>query len=139
MKILWVNANFMHPTNKGGSIRTLEMLRHLHTRHEIHYAAIEYTGHPEGPGRANEYSSKCYSVSESIPDRGSLAFAMQIAGGLLWSLPLNMKRFESHKLGRMLETVLRRERFDRIVCDHLTPASYLPHLDDAFLFQHNVE
>jgi hypothetical protein len=24
MKILWVNTNFMHPTTKGGQIRTLE-------------------------------------------------------------------------------------------------------------------
>ena len=37
MKTLWVNTNFMHPTTKGGQIRTLEMLRHLHRWHEIHY------------------------------------------------------------------------------------------------------
>ena len=40
MKTLWVNSNFMHPTTKGGQIRTLEMLRHLHRWHEIHYVAI---------------------------------------------------------------------------------------------------
>ena len=27
MKILWVNPNFLHPTTKGGRIRTLEILR----------------------------------------------------------------------------------------------------------------
>src|SRR5678815_5533948 len=62
MKILWVNSNFMHPTNKGGSIRTLEMLRHLHERHEIHYAAIEQPRYAEGPARAGEYSTRSYSV-----------------------------------------------------------------------------
>ena len=40
MKLLWVNTNFLHPTNKGGSIRSLGMLRHLRRRHEIHYAAL---------------------------------------------------------------------------------------------------
>ncbi len=41
MKILWVGPQFLHPTTKGGHIRTLEMLRHLHRWHEIHYLALE--------------------------------------------------------------------------------------------------
>ena len=41
MKTLWVNTNFMHPTTKGGQIRTLEMLRHLHQRHEIAACAAD--------------------------------------------------------------------------------------------------
>ena len=53
MKTLWVNSNFMHPTTKGGQIRTLEMLRHLHRRHEIHYVAIENPDQPEGPAHAH--------------------------------------------------------------------------------------
>ena len=139
MKILWVNSNFMHPTNKGGSIRTLGMLRHLHERHEIHYAAIEQPQYPEGPARAHEYSARAYSVRELIPERGSLRFATQVAGGLVSPLPLAMKRFHSPRLGQLLDDVMRREAFDRVICDHLTPASYLPHLDEAFLYQHNVE
>ena len=139
MKILWVNSNFMHPTNKGGSIRTLEMLRHLHTRHEIHYAAIEQPQFPEGPARAHEYSTRSYSVREVIPERGSFAFAAQVARSVVSPIPLSMKRFESPRLGRLLDQLIAREGFDRLVCDHLTPATYFPHLDEAFLFQHNVE
>ena len=48
VKILWVNANFLHPTTKGGQIRTLEMLKCLHRRHEMHYVAIENPNEPEG-------------------------------------------------------------------------------------------
>jgi hypothetical protein len=50
MKILWVNPNFLHPTTKGGQIRTLEILRPLHARHEIHYAALTPDLGAEGPG-----------------------------------------------------------------------------------------
>jgi glycosyltransferase involved in cell wall biosynthesis len=50
-----------------------------------------------------------------------------------------MKRFESPRLGRLLDQLILREGFDRLVCDHLTPATYFPRLDEAFLFQHNVE
>ena len=39
MRILWVTANFLHPTTRGGLIRTLEMLKRLHTRLEVHYVA----------------------------------------------------------------------------------------------------
>ena len=42
MKILWVNSDFLHPTTRGGQIRTLETLKRLHQRHEIHYAALVY-------------------------------------------------------------------------------------------------
>ena len=41
MKMLWAKADFLHPTDRGGQIRTLEMLKRLHTRHEIHYVALE--------------------------------------------------------------------------------------------------
>src|SRR4029079_18995986 len=68
MKILWVNSNFMHPTTKGGQIRTLEMLRHLHRWHEIHYVALENPALPEGPARAHEYSSRAYPFRHQVPE-----------------------------------------------------------------------
>jgi hypothetical protein len=40
MKILWANTTFLHPTNRGGQIRTLEMLKRLHAGHEVHYTAL---------------------------------------------------------------------------------------------------
>ena len=58
MKILWVNPNFLHPTTKGGQIRTLEMLRCLRRDHEIHYVAFADPLHPEGPARAGEYATR---------------------------------------------------------------------------------
>ena len=67
MKTLWVNSNFMHPTTKGGQIRTLEMLRHLHRWHEIHYVAIDNPAQPEGPARAHEYSHKSYPFTYRVP------------------------------------------------------------------------
>jgi hypothetical protein len=70
MKTLWVNTNFMHPTTKGGQIRTLEMLRQLHRRHEIHYVAIEKAAEPE-----NTRSTRIRSSTASAPGtrRSSLA------------------------------------------------------------------
>ena len=139
MKVLWVNSNFMHPTTKGGQIRTLEMLRHLSRWHEIHYVAFEDPAHPDGPGRSAEYCFRAYPFLRRIPARHSAAFLGQLAAGLLSSMPLSVSRFHSAKLGRFLESLIRAERFDRAVVDHLAPTSYFPDLGHALLFQHNVE
>jgi hypothetical protein len=72
MKILWVNPHFLHPTTKGGQIRTLEMLRHLNRWHEIHYVALENPAEPEGIARSAEYCHKAYPIPHRLPTRGSI-------------------------------------------------------------------
>jgi len=52
MKILWVKTDFLHPTTRGGQIRTLEMLRQLHKKHEVHYVAFDDSLSPEGVRRS---------------------------------------------------------------------------------------
>ena len=59
----------MHPTTKGGQIRTLEMLRYLHRWHEIHYVAIENPAYLEGPARSGEYSTRAYPFKFHIPEK----------------------------------------------------------------------
>jgi polysaccharide biosynthesis protein PslH len=139
MKILWVNTNFMHPTNKGGSLRTLGMLSHLNQWHEIHYVAQENPDHPEGPLRSREYCTRSYPFRNRVVNKNSVAFAGQLAAGLFASMPLAVGRFHSDELGRFIEKLIAEERFDRAVVDHLVPASYFPDLEHALLFQHNVE
>jgi len=139
VKILWVNTNFMHPTTKGGQIRTLEMMRCLHRRHEIHYAAIENPAEPEGPRRAPEYSSRAYPFQHEFPNKRSIGFAWQVLTSVVDPKPIGITRFTVPALGRFLEELHKKERFDRAVCDFLTPAGYFPRMDRAVLFQHNVE
>ena len=139
MKVLWVNTNFMHPTTKGGQIRTLEMLRHLHRWHEIHYVAIENPSQPEGPARAHEYSFRAYPFRYRIPDKRSPAFWAQLAQGLISSTPVAVGRFHPPGMGPFLEELIGREGFDCAGVDHLAPTAYFPDLPHAVLFQHNVE
>jgi glycosyltransferase involved in cell wall biosynthesis len=139
MKTLWVNSNFMHPTTKGGQIRTLEMLRHLHRWHEIHYVAIENPAQPEGPARAGEYSHKAYPFKYRIPDKTSPAFYAELVRGLFSPTPVAVERFHPPGMRAFLEDLIRRERFDCAVVDHLAPTSYFPDLPKAVFFQHNVE
>jgi len=139
MKVLWVNSNFMHPTTKGGQIRTLEMLRYLQQWHEIHYVAIENPAYPEGPARAHEYSAKSYPVRYRIPDKSSPAFWGEVMGGLFSPVPVAVERFHPPGMREFLEELMRKERFDLAVVDHLAPTAYFPDLEHAVFFQHNVE
>ena len=139
MKVLWVNSNFMHPTTKGGQIRTLEMLRHLHRWHEIHYVSIARPDLPEGPARAHEYSTRSYPFPYSVPERTSAAFWMQLIGGLISPTPVAVSRFNPPGMRAFLENLIRKEDFDCAVVDHLAPTSYFPDLPHAIFFQHNVE
>lgn len=139
MKVLWVNANFLHPTTKGGQIRTLEMLRRLHRRHEIHYAAIEDPRHPEGVIRAREYSTKAYPFRLNVPARHSPRFYAQVVKGLIDPLPVAVRRFRSPEMEEALRELARKEEFDCGVCDFLVSAGHFPALERAVLFEHNVE
>ena len=82
MKILWVKTDFLHPTNRGGQIRTLETLRQLHKNNEVHYIAYDNPAEQEGVRRAPEYSSFAYPVSRPIPSRSSPRFFGQLARNL---------------------------------------------------------
>ena len=139
MKILWVKTDFLHPTTRGGQIRTLEMVRRLHTRHELHYLAFDDPDNREGLRRAGEYSAKQYTVSHMAPARGSLAFAGQVAKGLVSSLPVAVSRWTSPAMRRRISELMRAENFDAVVCDFLAPAANFEDPSQYVLFQHNVE
>lgn len=139
MKILWIKTDFLHPTTRGGQIRSLEMLRCLHQRHEIHYVCFDDELNPEGPARAHEYCSRWYSVPHVAPPRRSLRFAWQLVRGLFSDLPVSVERYVSGAMQAKIAEILTMHAFDGIVCDFLFPAPNIPRLSDAILFQHNVE
>lgn len=139
MKILWAKIGFLHPTTRGGDIRTLEMLKRLHARHEVHYATPADVSRPEGPARCHEYCSKVHSVPFKPVPKPSPAFFRELLRGVLDPLPVAIFRWELPPFRRLLAEVLEREKFDRVVCDFLFPAINFPSLEGCLLFQHNVE
>jgi glycosyltransferase involved in cell wall biosynthesis len=139
MMILWVKADFLHPSSRGGRIRTLETLKRLHARHEIHFIALENPAEPEGPSRALEDCSFAYSIPHRVPPQRSLAFAAQAVGNLFSPLPLSISRYVSPAMRARIAELRSQHRFDSIVCDFLTPGPNFDSLRGCVLFQHNVE
>jgi len=139
MKLLWVKTDFLHPTTRGGHIRTLELLRRLHRRHEIHYIAFHDPNEPEALKRAPEYSAKAYPINHQLVDKSSPAFLGELITGLFSSMPVAVRRCRSVDMRLRIEKLIQQERFDRVICDFLSPAPNIPDLSECVLFQHNVE
>ncbi len=139
MKILWACSVFLHPTTRGGQIRTLETLKQLHKRHEVHYVALADPADQEGPARAVEYSSKVYPIPYRIAPKTSAKFYGQLVEGVFSSVPVVVFRKKSDAVRAKVAELMEREKFDSVVCDFLTPSINMPQLDKCVLFQHNVE
>jgi glycosyltransferase involved in cell wall biosynthesis len=139
MKILWINNIFLHPTTKGGQIRTLEMLRCLSRRHEIHYVAYDNPLTPDGIQRAGEYSAKAYGCRYPLTRRFTAKFFVELARNMISRRPVLIDRRRSAEMRQLLERLVREEKFDSLVCDFLTPSVNVPAIENWVLFQHNVE
>jgi polysaccharide biosynthesis protein PslH len=139
MKILWVKSDFLYPASGGGQIRTLETLKRLRQRHEIHFAALDLPQPGFGLQRTSEYCTKAYAVSHPVPRKSGPRYWAELASGPWTSMPVPMLRYRSLALLRLVELLTRREKFDAIVCDFLASAANIPQLGNAVLFQHNVE
>jgi polysaccharide biosynthesis protein PslH len=139
MKILWVNSDFLHPTTRGGQIRTLEMLKRLHRRHEIHYAALLLPSAHGAVERSVEYCTRAYSVAHQVPADFTPGFFRQMVESQLSKVPVAVLRYRSDALTRQVDSLIRSEKFDAVVCDFLSTSPNVPDLGTAILFQHNVE
>ncbi|AFL89067.1 hypothetical protein Terro_2831 [Terriglobus roseus DSM 18391] len=139
MKILWVSPFFLHPTDRGGQIRTLGTLKELHKRHEVHFCALNASSNTEGPARAVEYSTRSFVVPHDPVPRTSFRIIPQVLQAILSPLPLAVSRYRSVALQKLISQRLKNERYDSIVCDFLACAPNFSEMAPVVLFQHNVE
>ena len=103
MKILWVKSDFLHPTTKGGHIRTLETLKRLHQRNEIHYVALDLPEQCGGVERSSEYCTRAYPIPHSVPARNTPGYFLQAFAGLFSSMPVSVSRYQSDAMKRQVE------------------------------------
>jgi glycosyltransferase involved in cell wall biosynthesis len=139
VKILWVNSDFLHPTTRGGQIRTLETLKRLHRRHEIHYAGLLLPSARGAVEHSVEYCTKAYPITHQVPADFTPGFFRQICQSQFSKLPMAVLRYRSDALRRQVDRLTRSENFDAVVCDFVFTAPNISDPGAAILFQHNVE
>lgn len=148
LRILWVKTSPLHPLTRGGDLRTFNILKQLHRRHDITFVGmVADAGQVAGSNQAHQYSNRAIWVKEP---KASLKlsrayFLAGAAANIISKLPYAVERFRSDALCAKVSELAERHDFDVMVCDFLFPAASLPwdtKVKSSFpwvLFQHNVE
>jgi sugar transferase (PEP-CTERM/EpsH1 system associated) len=140
MNLLWIKTELLHPIDKGGKIRTYNMLKELKREHRITYLALD-DGRADSSARerANEYCHELVCIPQRQREKFTTGFYGELFWNLLSPLPYAIKKYASRALRQ--EIARRAGDCDIAVCDFLAPAANVPANfgKPALLFQHNVE
>lgn len=79
MHILWLKTELLHPVDKGGRIRTYQMLRALRREHRITYLTLDDgTAAPDAAALASEYCHELVRIPFTAPAKGTPAFWLDL-------------------------------------------------------------
>ncbi len=142
MKILFIQNRILFPTNTGGRIRTLNILRHLCRWHDVTYiCSVE----PKDEPHFDEMRAVGMKL-EPIPFRGTthdnLKFYWDLAINTCFQkTPFNVTKDFNPALRQRAEELLADGSFDLVICDFVLmgPAAFDLPCRRHLLFQHNVE
>ena len=143
MRILWLKTELLHPVDKGGKIRTYNMLKELKRDHFIVYMSLD-DGSADSAAReqAYEYCHDLVCVPYQQREKFSSGFYAELLLNLASRFPYAIKKYESASMrSEISERVNRSDFFDVVICDFLAPAINVPRdlSCPTILFQHNVE
>lgn len=142
MKILWLKTELLHPVDKGGKIRTYNMLRELKREHQVTYLTLD-DGQAGGDARerAVEYCHELMTIPHRTRAKFTPGFYLDLAQNLVSPLPYFMQKYKSTAMRRAVEEQVESGRFDVVVCDFLVTSINVPpqFRCPAVLFQHNIE
>ena len=142
MHILWIKTELLHPVDKGGRIRTYNMLRELRRAHRVTYLTLDDGGaSPNALARAGEYANEVVRVPFRTRPKRSPGFYAELVANLASPLPYAVAKYRSPEMTRRLERLVAVGDVDVVVCDFLFPALNVPRAlgVPTVLFQHNVE
>ena len=142
MKILWLKTELLHPVDKGGKIRSYNMLKELKRNCHITYLTLDDgTADTKARELASEYCDELVCVTHQSRQKFTTGFYVDLMLNLTSELPYAIKKYESEAMRQEVARRVAEHRFDVLVCDFLTPAvNMAPGLNcRSVLFQHNVE
>jgi sugar transferase (PEP-CTERM/EpsH1 system associated) len=142
MKILWLKTELLHPVDKGGKIRTYEMLKRLRQNHFITYLTlVSPSDDPESFDRSNEYCHRLAAIPHRVSQKFGAGFYSELGLNLVSPLPYALQKYRSSAMRRAIAHEMSLFEYDVVVCDFLAPSVNLPSEMSVptVLFQHNVE
>ncbi len=140
-KILFLQKRLLFPTDSGGKIRTLNVLRHLARWHDITYLCNILPAEQQYLGKMEEIGLKMVTIPWAEAPRGSFAFYRDLALNLISPYPFNVNKDFDPRLRQRAQSLLREESFDLLICDFVQMARNCIGMRSVpkLLFEHNVE
>jgi sugar transferase (PEP-CTERM/EpsH1 system associated) len=142
VRILWLKTELLHPVDKGGKIRTYNMLKELKREHHVTYLTLDDgTATADERAKATEYCHDLICIPERRREKFTPGFYFELLLNLVSPRPYAIKKYESAAMLREISELERKNAFDLLVCDFLAPAGNVPRSlnTPVVLFQHNVE
>jgi len=141
MRILWINTELLHPIDKGGKIRSYQMLKRIKDQHAITYLSFATSSSKEPFERSSEYCDRLITVPRHERPKAGLRFYGELALSVGSSLPYAIHKYRSRAMRAAIQKELQHYNYKIVVCDFLASAINLPSntRSASLLFQHNVE
>ena len=142
MRILWLKTELLHPVDKGGKIRSYQMLKELKQDHHVTYLTLDDGSAPStAVEQAREYCQELVRVPHRTTAKFGAEFYSELAANLFSSLPYAIEKYASAGMRDEVAQRVEHGRFDVVVCDFLALAGNVPAglCCPTVLFQHNVE
>ena len=142
MRILWLKTELLHPVDKGGKIRTYNMLKQLKRDHHVTYIALDDgSADHEARERSREYCHELVCIPHQQSEKFTAGFYVELLFNLASTLPYAIKKYQSTAMKDEIVERTKNGSVDVVICDFLAPAVNVPQdLPCAsILFQHNVE
>ena len=142
MRILWLKTELLHPVDKGGKIRSYNMLKSLKRDNHITYLTLDDgTAAANALELANEYCDELVYIPRRQREKFTTRFYVDLMINVASGLPYAIKKYESDAMRIEVAKRIADGGFEVLVCDFLAPAVNMPpSLNCALvLFQHNVE
>jgi glycosyltransferase involved in cell wall biosynthesis len=141
LRILWVKIGGLWPPNTGGRLRSLHMIDELSRRHRVGLVTTHQPADdPAGLVSRLPACERIDSIPYALPKRGTLRFAVDVAGSWTSPYPADLWRWRIPAVrARIRQRMI--EGVDLCVADFLVAMPNLPASPGVpiVLFEHNVE
>ena len=141
MNILWLKTELLHPVDKGGKIRTYNMLKELKRDHRITYLTLDEGLDLTAISAADEYCHELIRIPFAARAKFTTGFYSDLFLNTASALPYAIAKYKSSNMRNRINDRLSKGDIDLLICDFLTPAVNLDFSVKcpSILFQHNVE
>ncbi len=142
LRILWLKTELLHPVDKGGRIRTYNMLKELRREHHITYLALDDGSSNDAARKSTEeYCHELVCLPHKQREKFSAGFYLDLLTNLGSQYPYAIRKYESPLMRKEIVERTAAGSVDVVICDFLAPAINVPRTlpCPSILFQHNVE